>query len=85
MPSPFGSALVTFEITNRWALSLLTESWSDEDKQALLDGDREAHDALWDAAVQRSLGEPQDIDRVVFQINIRDGDASEQKATRHVA
>lgn len=81
-PSPFGSVHVVVSVEGQWALSLLTEAWSDEQKQDLLDGDRGAAEALYDAAVARSLAEPYRVEREHLVIRMRDGDMGTEKELR---
>jgi hypothetical protein len=54
-----GSAFAEIRLSGRWALSLLTEGWSDEEKTALLAGDEEAKEALEDVLSRRII-EPTD-------------------------
>lgn len=44
-----GTVLVEFSVRHRLALSIATEGWSAGERQALLDGDDEAMEALVDA------------------------------------
>jgi hypothetical protein len=68
MAEPIGSALVTLQVSGRWALTLLTAGWSDEEKQALLNGDAEARDALRGEATLMALDHPTDVEDLDFQV-----------------
>jgi hypothetical protein len=57
-----GSVEITYDVRGTWALSLLTEGWTDAEKQALIDGKDEARAALIDAHCQRTLLNPDQCD-----------------------
>lgn len=68
MPDPRGSIVVEATVSGRWAISLLTEGWTDEEKQGLLDGDQEAIDALEDAALRATMNEAHDVEDEHYRI-----------------
>jgi hypothetical protein len=77
-PKPFGSVRLDMYVQGQWAISLLTEGWSVEEKQALLDGDKDAENALVDAAITRTLAKPLDVDPGSVVISMHD----ESKVTK---
>lgn len=65
-----GSAYAELHLEGRWALSLLTQGWSDCERQALLDGDATAKAELKDALIGRILGNPDEFDVETFELTI---------------
>lgn len=63
LSSPSGSVFVTLSLSGRWAITSLTKDWSKDEKQALLNGEGEAWDALRDEAAQRVLADPDEVER----------------------
>ena len=70
-PNPFGNVRVELSISGQWAITLLTSGWSTEEKQALLDGDKDATEALVDEAVQRTLAKPYNVETDLAYITMR--------------
>ena len=56
------SVYVELEVKGRYALSVITDRWSEDEKQALMDGDPEALRAAVDAAVARALTAPTEVE-----------------------
>jgi hypothetical protein len=75
---PHGSVAVELALTGRWAISLLTEGWTDEEKAALLAGDEGAREALLDAAEQKTLRQPDDLELVHSRIYLNDPSADQE-------
>lgn len=71
-PNPFGNVRVELSVSGQWAITLLTQGWSDAEKQALLDGDKESADALVDEAVARTLNKPYNVETDHAVIQMRD-------------
>lgn len=65
-----GSAFAELHLEGRWALSLLTKGWSDEERQALLDGDNEAKAEVCDALVLRIMNGPDESSVDHFELRI---------------
>lgn len=68
-PDPTGSVYVELAVSGRWAISYLVKNWSVEDRQALLDGSKEAWDALRETAAQQTLSSPDDVDTESVRIH----------------
>lgn len=62
MTDVLGSILITLEVSGRWALSRVTDGWTDAEKDALLAGDEEAKQELIAEAVRMVLAKPDDVD-----------------------
>jgi hypothetical protein len=65
-----GSAFAELRLSGRWALSILTDGWSEEEKAALLAGDNEAKEALIDTLSRRIIEQSGDFDCDEFQLRI---------------
>lgn len=59
---PRGSVRMELLVTGTWAISLLTEGWTEKEKQRLMDGDRVALNELFDRAEQQTLRLPDDVE-----------------------
>ena len=57
---PRGSVYVEITMSGRWAVSLLTEGWSEDEKAALLRGEEEAVEELKAAAERKVVEQPDD-------------------------
>jgi hypothetical protein len=71
---PAGTVNVELSVTGRWAISYLTKDWSHAERAALVDGDREAWEALRDAAAQQTLASPDDVERDSIRIHMTVGE-----------
>ena len=67
-PDPQGTAYCELTLRGRWAVSLLTEGWTDKEKARLLRGDEEAREAMKDELERRVLAKPDEVlrDHVEF-------------------
>lgn len=77
-----GSARATYELRGHHALSVLTEGWTEEEKQNLLADDPEAKDALKSALLARTLTAPDECETFDFEIRIElppDHDLKEER------
>jgi hypothetical protein len=68
-PDPTGSVYVELVVTGRWAISYLVKNWSVEDRQALLNGSKDAWTALREAAAEETLASPDDVDTESVRIH----------------
>lgn len=57
-----GTVYVEVEVSGRWAISRLTEHWTDDEKRKLAARDQEALDALIEEASCRVLRQPDEAD-----------------------
>ena len=81
-----GSATITVTIQGRWALSLLTSGWTDEEKEGLLRRTDDSLGALEDSLLTPTLDNPDelDVDEVTLEISrVVDSEPNVQQVTRY--
>jgi hypothetical protein len=70
MPKARGSIFVRFSVDGRWAISLLTRGWSEDEVRGLMEGDEGARQALIDAATRATMARPDDFDTDIVEISL---------------
>jgi hypothetical protein len=68
-----GTVQLEAEVAGTWLVQVLTDGWSDEEKQKLADGDQEALAALKDEALKRTLQSPDECDVTDYQVAVSSG------------